>query len=159
MKIVLGVLAFILLGSCSKEKLNEETASKYYDKIATGDNVGAEDYLSANFQYEDVIFKQEYSSRTDYIKTLALDTAKHYRCDKILELENISAINDSTVFVKGEYCGYNYKGKEVNPNRFVSLLYFNKQGTIHRQEDWIDHSLEGILNMYQFRSSFITGGN
>ncbi len=146
---------FIVLISCGKKELNVSTTREYFKAIAAGDFMKADEYLSANFMYEDVIFKQEYPIKEDYVKSIAPDPELKYHCDHILKLQNVSAINDSMVWVQGEYCSYTYKNKEIAPMRFTSTLYFNSNGKINRQEDWKDHSLEGILSMYQFRQSFI----
>ncbi len=148
-----AIAIFVVLASCSKNSMNEKTAQAYFNKMASSDFMETEEYLSSSFVYEDVIFKQEYEDKTAFIQSLVPDPQIKYQCEKNLSIDNISAANDSMVYVQGIYCAYTYKDKEIDPMRFVSILYFNKDGKIQRQEDWKDHSLEGIISMYQFRAS------
>ncbi len=151
-----SVVFFLFLAlACTQEDMNESAAQKYFQLQASGDYMETDSYLAKNFVYEDVIFKQEYTNKQEFVKSLAINPDIKYNCETILSIENTSVANDSMVYVKGQYCGYSYNNREIKPMRFLSVLYFDKKGKIKRQEDWKDHSLEGILSMYQFRASTI----
>lgn len=151
------VFCLLIVLSCTgKKSFNEKSAKEYYAQLSEiqPNYETLENFLTKDFIYEDVIFKQEYASKEDFIKSLdKTDTAYHFSSKKLLKLDIITAINDSMVWVKGIHLPYRYGQNPVDSMKFISVLYFNKDGKIKRQEDWIDHSYEGILSMYQFRNS------
>lgn len=152
--ISISILSFFLI-SCDSlnQKKNMKTAQEFYQTYAERKDVKK--------------LMSFYSELPVYIDAVPQITVKgkeniqnqynwsdpsykiHPQYPQTVKIDQIIS-NDSIVIVSGQYNPYYYNDKLINKMQFNSWLYFNKEGKIVKQIEWVQYPmdiLEEIINI------------
>ncbi len=155
----LGVL-FSLAGCSSlEEKKNGKTAREFYEVYANRENVDKlmEFYSSSDPQWIDAVAQSVVEGRENIKNRYQYEWSdekykKHMSYPKAVQIETLLA-NDSIVAVSGKYNPYYYNGNLVNEMKFTSWLYFDKEGKIKKQIEWVQYSVGDLQDIINFKQT------
>lgn len=61
--------------------------------------------------------------------------------------------NDSIVAVSGQYNPYYYKDKLIHSMKFTSWFYFDKEGKIKKQIEWMQYTMNDLKDIINFKQN------
>lgn len=146
---------FFLIISCEslKHKKNLKTAEDFYQTYADRKDLNKlMGFYSESTTYIDAVPQINIEGKENIQNQYNWTDPSykiHPQFPKTVKINQMIS-NDSIVIVSGIYNPYYYNGKLINKMQFNSWLYFNKDGKIEKQVEWVQYPmdiLEEIINI------------
>ncbi|MDR2121679.1 MAG: hypothetical protein LBP34_01005 [Flavobacteriaceae bacterium] len=162
-KIITLFLISISLVACDsslKQKKNIKTAEEFYKTYADRKDVKKlmDFYSDLNPQWMDAVSQSPITEGKENIKEMHSrnwedkNYKKHQDYPLAVTVKEILA-NDSVVAVSGKYNPYYYNGNLINEMKFTAWLYFDKEGKIKKQIEWMQYSIDDLQYIINFKQN------
>ncbi len=157
---LLGILITTLTGCNSlEERKNVKIIREFYETYAERKNLDKlmSYYSNSDPQWVDAVAQSLVEGKENIQNRYKGEWSdekykKHPDYPKTVQVETILS-NDSIVAVSGRYNPYYYNGNLINEMKFTSWLYFDKEGKIKKQIEWMQYSVSDLQDIINFKQS------